>query len=99
MKKSVTMKVVFVMNDNEVLLERITEQIRIWEAYYNETGHYREDTIFLDTGDTAVYDPYVSECMRFKVDPRTYYGEEAYQVWLESMRSYLGGDGLGKENT
>ena len=64
------MKAVTVMNDNEVLLERIKGQIRIWEAYYNETGHYREDTIFLDTGDTAVYDPYVSECMRFKVDPK-----------------------------
>ena len=45
------------MNDNEVLLERIKGQIEIWEAYYNETGHYRDDTIFLDTGDTAVYDP------------------------------------------
>ncbi len=45
------------MNDNEVLLERIKGQIEIWEAYYNETGHYRDDTIFLDTGDTAVLIP------------------------------------------
>ena len=37
--------------------------------------------------------------MRFKVDPKAYYGEEAYQAWLENMRSYLGGDELGKENT
>ncbi|EFP63281.1 hypothetical protein MKC74_22290 [[Clostridium] innocuum] len=93
------MKAVTVMNDNEVLLERIKGQIRIWEAYYNETGHYREDTIFLDTGDTAVYDPYVSECMRFKVAPKSYYGEEAYQAWLEDMRAYLGGDECGKKNT
>ena len=49
--------------NDDTLLKRIKKQIRIWEAYYNETGHYREETIFLDTGDTAVYDPYVSECM------------------------------------
>ena len=67
--------------NDDTLLKRIKKQIRIWEAYYNETGHYREETIFLDTGDTAVYDPYVSECMRFKVDPKAYYGEEAYQAW------------------
>ena len=53
--------------NDDTLLKRIKKQIRIWEAYYNETGHYREETIFLDTGDTAVYDPYVSECMRFKI--------------------------------
>ena len=93
------MKAVIGMNDNEVLLERIKGQIEIWEAYYNETGHYRDDTIFLDTGDTAVYDPYVSECMRFKVDSKSYYGEEAYQAWLEDMRAYLGGDECGKKNT
>ena len=85
--------------NDDTLLKRSKKQIRIWDAYYNETGHYREETIFLDTGDTAVYDPYVSECMRFKVDPKAYYGEEAYQAWLEDMRSYLGGDELGKENT
>ena len=44
--------------NDDTLLKRIKKQIRIWEAYYNETGHYREETIFLDTGDTAVYDPY-----------------------------------------
>ena len=47
----------------------------------------------------TVYDPYVSECMRFKVDSKSYYGEEAYQAWLEDMRSYLGGYERGKENT
>ena len=61
--------------NDDTLLKRIKKQIRIWEAYYNETGHYREETIFLD------------------------YGEEAYQAWLEDMRSYLGGDERGKENT
>lgn len=35
--------------NDDTLLKRIKKQIRIWEAYYNETGHYREETIFLDT--------------------------------------------------
>lgn len=87
------------MNVNDILQERIKQQIRIWDDYFNEHGCYREDTIFLNTGDTAIYDPYVSECMRFKVDPTSYYGEEAYQDWLKKMRSYLGGDEHGKENT
>lgn len=39
------------MNDNEILLEKIKEQIRIWNDYFNEHDCYRDDTIFLDIGD------------------------------------------------
>ena len=70
--------------NDDTLLKRIKKQIRIWEAYLQLRpviiGRKRS---FWITGDTAVYDPYVSECMRFKVDPKAYYGEEAYQAWLE----------------
>lgn len=77
------------MNNNDSLLERIKEQIRIWDAYFNEHGCYRDDTIFLDTGDTAVYDPYVSECMRFEVEPKAYYGEKAYQEWERRIVEFI----------
>ena len=83
------MKAVTVMNDNEILLERIKEQIRIWNDYFNEHDCYRDDTIFLDTGDTAVYDPYVSECMRFEVEPKTYYGKKAYQEWEQRIVEFI----------
>ena len=82
-----------------ITLEMIKRQVQIWEDYYNENAVYRDDTICLITDDIAIFNPYVSECMRFNVDPKAYYGEEAYQTWLEDMRSYLGGDKRGKENT
>lgn len=42
------------MDVNDSLLERIKEQIQIWDDYFNEHGRYRDDTIFLDTGKIVV---------------------------------------------
>ena len=65
-------------NIDEALLSMIKQQIQIWEDFYNEEGEYRDDTIFLDTGDTAVFDPFVSECIIVNVDPEIYYGKQAF---------------------
>lgn len=76
-------------NIDEGLLSMIKQQIQIWEDFYNEEGEYRDDTIFLDTGDTAVFNPFVSECMRFNVDPEIYYGKQAFYDWLSKITEYI----------
>ena len=76
-------------NIDEALLSMIKQQIQIWEDFYNEEGEYRDDTIFLDTGDTAVFDPFVSECMRSNVDPEIYYGKQAFYDWLSKITEYI----------
>ena len=76
-------------NEREVTLKMIKQQVEIWGDYYYEEGEYRDDTIFLDTGDTAVFDPFVSECMRFNVDPEIYYGKQAFYDWLSKITEYI----------
>lgn len=81
-------------NEREVTLEMIKQQVKIWDDYFNEEGEYRNDTIFLKTGDTAIYDPYVSECMRFDVDPVKYYGKQAYEDWVRKMTEHITKNGV-----
>lgn len=81
-------------NIDETLLSMIKQQIQIWEDFYNEEGEYRDDTIFLDTVDTAVFNPFVSECMRFNVDPEIYYGKQAFYDWLSKITEYISYHGV-----
>ena len=83
-------------NEREVTLKMIKQQVEIWGDYYYEEGEYRDDTIFLETenGDTAIYDPYVSECMRFDVAPVKYYGKQAYEDWLGKMAEHIRKNGV-----
>lgn len=82
------------MKQNEITLEMIKQQVQIWEDYYNENGVYRDDTICLITDDTAIYNPYVSECMRFNVDPVKYYGKQAYENWSRKMTEHIRKNGV-----
>lgn len=82
-------------NKKDITLEMIKHQVQIWNDYFNEEGEYRDDTVFLVTDDTAIYDSYVSECMRFNVDPASYYGRQAYDDWICRMKAYIKKNGVG----
>ena len=45
------------------------------------TKNYNDDPVFAyETNDMVIYDPTVSECGRFSVDPLEYYGLSSEQV-------------------
>lgn len=81
-------------NIDDTLLSMIKQQIQIWEDFYNAEGEYRDDTICLDIDDTAIFNPFVSECMRFDVDPETYYGKQVFYDWLSKITEYISYHGV-----
>lgn len=82
------------MNDI-VIMEMIQQQIQIWEDYYNMEGVYRDDTICLINDEAAIFNPFVSPCMRFAVDPVAEYGQQAYEGWLHDIKVFIAKNGVG----
>lgn len=83
------------VNKREITLEVIKQQIQIWEDYYNMEGVYRDDTICLINDETAIFNPFVSPCMRFAVDSVAEYGQQAYEGWLRDIKVFIAKNGVG----
>lgn len=64
----------------------IKQKIEEWENFYNENGELPANCITLETEDTTIINPFMSECGRFEVNPIEYYGLEPWNEYMKKWK-------------
>ena len=60
-------------------------------------GPMTSDTVLFTFEDTAISDPWLSECTRFEVNPVTYYGKDFLDIFNGAQLKLLIADGMMDE--